>query len=64
MLLSLLQRIRRTRRYSLPTVALPVPRYQIKTQVPKCFDVCHGILIVTPLDRMLVSYMDVVFQKK
>ena len=60
----LLQRRRWTRPYSLPTVAIPFPQTQIKKQVPKFFDVQYGNLIITPLDRMLVSYMDIAFQNK
>jgi hypothetical protein len=57
MLLTLLERLQRRRspgpgpKYSLPTVT-PI-RYEYKKPLPKCYDIKNGILIITPIDKLL-----------
>lgn len=62
MLLSILQRLRQNRPYSIPKwISKPIS--PMKKQLPKSFEVRHGMLIVTPLDRMLAFYLDAIFIK-
>ena len=51
---------------ALPIVVFPNPHYCLQSHVtiqqnmPKLYEIYHGKVIVTPLDRMLRNYMEMI----